>query len=441
MHPKEGWRDGRPPIPGVSRPSDAQASARRQVSRRGFLQRGAGAGAAIIGAGGLGSLLEACSGALATGPVGKPLPLPRPNNPVTWPRYADNKPIKSGLLPERNATLKIYNWVAYVNPQTLKNFGKKYNCQVEVTTFNTMTQALATLSSGKVNFDVFMGVTADVVGKVVAEKLVQPLNHSYLPNVVNQTWREYQNPFYDRHWQYTVPYTIYTTGISWRKDYIHDSPASWPNGYAFPWQGKYAGKVAILDDYRESPSLALMKSGIYDLNTTSRTQLATAEHALQDLVKLTDVHIDNNDYSEIPSGQMWIHHAWSGDMAAAGEYMPKGVPVDVVGYWFPADGKGPVANDTNTVLAGAQNPVLAHLFLNYLEDLDNALVNISYNGYMQPVYGVTEDRLTHDGILPKALTSTVVHEENLKTGLWELQLPVEADLAWQQIWQTVSLGI
>ena len=153
------------------------------------------------------------------------------------------------------------------------------------------------------------------------------------------------------------------------------------------------------------------------------------------------MHIDNNDYTEIPSGQMWIHHAWSGDMAAAASYMPKGVPVDVVGYWFPADGKGPIANDTNTILRGAQNPVLAHLFLNYLQDLDNALTNISYNGYMQPVYGVTEDRLVHDGILPKSLTSTVVHEENLKHGLWELQLPVESDLAWQQVWQNVSLGI
>ena len=50
-------------------------------------------------------------------------------------------------------------------------------------------------------------------------------------------------------------------------------------------------------------------------------------------------------------------------MAAAASYMPKGMPVDVVGYWFPRDGKGPVANDTNTVLRSATNPVLAHLFL------------------------------------------------------------------------------
>jgi spermidine/putrescine transport system substrate-binding protein len=433
MHPKEGWRDGRPPIPGVSRPVPA-------VSRRAFLRRaGAGAGA-LIGAGGLGSALSACSGALLADTGQKALPLPRPDNPVRWPVYADNKAIKNGLLPERNATLKIYNWVAYVNPKVLKDFGKKYNCQVEVTTFNTMTEALAKLSSGQVNFDVFMGVTNDVIGKCVAQKLLQPLNHSYIPNI-RQTWREYTNPFYDGGWQYTVPYTIYTTGISWRKDKIADDPGSWPNGYAFPWQGKYAGKVAILDDYRESPSLALMKHGIYNLNTTDPAQITLARESLLDLAKLTNVHIDNNDYTNVPSGQIWIHHSWSGDMAASWQYLPKGVPADVIGYWFPADGKGPTANDTNTVLNGAQNPVLAHLFLNYLLDLPNSLTNISWNGYMQPVYGVTPARLIHEGILPKALESTVVLEKNFTHGLWELQLPIQSDLAWQQAWQVVSLGI
>ncbi|MGI9006595.1 MAG: extracellular solute-binding protein [Streptosporangiaceae bacterium] len=434
MHPKEGWRDGRPPIPGVSRPV---------VSRRGFLRRGAGASAGLaLGATGLGAALSAGSGELLADAGRKALPLPRPEHPVRWPIYADNRPIKSGLTPERNATLKVYNWVAYINSKCLKEFGKKYNCTVEVTTFNTMTEALAKLSSGRsnTNFDVFMGVTNDVIGKCVAQKLIQPLNHSYIPNI-RQVWREYTNPFYDQGWQYTVPYTIYSTGISWRKDHIHDDPASWPNGYAFPWQSKYAGKVAILDDYRESPSLALMKNGIYDLNTTDRGQIALARDSLLELAKLTNVHIDNNDYTNVPSGQIWIHHSWSGDMAASWQYLPKGVPADVIGYWFPSDGKGPVANDTNTVLRGAQNPVLAHLFLNYLQDLPNALTNISYNGYMQPVYGVTPTRLVHEGILPETLTSTVVLEENVRHGLWELQLPIKADLAWQQAWQVVSLGI
>src|SRR5579862_9793253 len=390
MHPREGWTEDRRP---------------ELISRRGFLRQGTAAGLLL---GGGGSLLAACSSG-SSGSSGKPgttastgtgnltsggIPLPRPNNPVTWPLYKDNPAIANGLAPETNATLRLYNWVAYINPDCLKAFGKKYNCKVEVTTFENMDDALAKLRSGQnLGFDVFFP-TVDVMDQMVYRKIIQPLNHSYLPNI-SQAWTDFTNPFYDGKWQYTVPYTIYTTGIAWRKDHVHENPYAMANPWAMPWQAKYKGKVAILDDARESISLGLMKNGIFNLNTTDPAQITAAGQQLQDLAHMTNVHIDNNDYTEIPSGQIWIHHAWSGDIAAAASYMPKGVPVDVVGYWFPAEGRGPTANDTNTILRGAQNPVLAHLFLDYLQDLDNALTNISYNGYMQPVYGVTEDRLVH----------------------------------------------
>ena len=122
---------------------------------------------------------------------------------------------------------------------------------------------------------------------------------------------------------------------------MHENPYAMTNGYAMPWQPKYKGKVAILDDYREGISLGLMKNGIYNLNTTSKAQIDLSRQTLQELRSLVNVQIDNNDYTEIPDGQIWIHHAWSGDMAAAPYYMPKGMPVEVVGYWFPTDGRGP----------------------------------------------------------------------------------------------------
>ncbi len=109
-------------------------------------------------------------------------------------------------------------------------------------------------------------------------------------------------------------------------------------------------------------------------------------------------------------------------MAAAANYMPKGTPVDVVGYWFPARTAGPVANDTMTVLSGAQNPVLAHLFLNYLHDLPNVLENISFNGYMQPINGVTAQVLVAEGILPQPDLDRGPGVE-LQTGTWQLELP------------------
>ncbi|HXP22208.1 MAG TPA: spermidine/putrescine ABC transporter substrate-binding protein [Streptosporangiaceae bacterium] len=420
MHPREGWQGD-----GIRRRGD--------LSRRQALQR---AGTAALLAAGGGSLLNACAPYLTgTGT----LPLPRRSSPVRWPLFKDNQAIASGLAPEQGATLQIYNWVAYVNQACLNHFAKKYNCKVTLTTFNTMDEALAKLRSG-LSFDVFMGVTVDVLGQLIETKLIQPLNHSYIPNIT-QTWPDFTDPFYDLGWQYTVPYTIYTTGIAWRKDYVHENPATMTNPWAMPWQAKYKGKVAILDDYRESISLGLMKNGVFNLNTSDYRQIAAARRQIQDLVSLVNVHIDNNDYTEVPTGQTWIHHAWSGDMAASYQYMPKGVPVDVVGYWFPADGSGPVGNDTNTVLRSARNPVLAHLFLNYLNDLPNVLENISYNGYMQPLNEVTPQRLVKEKLLPPSLISTAVLPAYFKRGLGELQLPVDADALWQQAWLEASSGI
>jgi len=419
MHPREGWQaDGTRRPPGLS--------------RRSFLRSTAAAG---LLAGGAGSLLSGC-GSFLTG--GTSVPLPRPSHPVTW-LTSDNAMIASGLQPEAGATLQIYNWVAYLNQACVNSFAKKYKCKVEVTTFNTMDEALSKLRSG-LSFDVFMGVTVDVLGQLIESKLIQPLNHSYIPNI-HQAWPDFQNPFYDQRWQYTVPYTIYTTGISWRKDLVHENPYTMKNPWAMPWQAKYKGKVAILDDYREGISLGLMKNGIFNLNTVSQSQIDESRRSLQELSSLVGVHIDNNDFTEIPDGQTWIHHAWSGDMAAAPSYMPKGTPVEVVGYWFPADGRGPVANDTNTVLRSATNPVLAHLFLNYMNDLDIGLENISYNGYMQPLNGVTPQRLVKEKILPPSLMSTVVLPSYFRRGLGELQLPVDADALWQQAWLVASNGI
>ncbi len=360
------------------------------------------------------------------------IPLPRPGNPVTWKIFTDNQSIKSGLAPEQNATLRLYNWVAYINPQCLKDFGKKYNCKVEVTTFENMDDAMAKLRTGQLNFDVFFP-TIDVMGELVEGKMIQPINHSYIPNIT-QTWSDFQDPFYDGKWKYTVPYTIYTTGIAWRKDHVPENPYAMANPWAMPWQSKYAGKVAILDDARESISLGLMKNGIYDLNTTNSAQIAAAGQQLQNLAHMTNVHIDNNDYTEIPSGQIWIHHAWSGDIATAQYYLPKGTPVEAVGYWFPPDGKGPVGNDLITVLKNAPNPVLAHLFQNYMLDLPNVLTNISFNGYMQPLTEVTPQRLVKEKLLPPTLMSTAVLPSFFRRGVMELQLPVAANAQWEQAW-------
>ncbi len=447
-HPRENWlKRGQPRrrsanalgLPAGNTPTNRRTNALRTgsfadsgMSRRDFMRMAAG-GAALAGAGGL------LAGCQRPGDADVTIPLPRKNNPVRWPIFDDNEPIKSGL-PYEKGTLQIYNWVAYINEACLDGFAKKYGVPTpQVTTFNTMSEAISKLQSGELDFDVFFP-TIDVLGPLVEGKLLRPLNHSYVPNI-RQAWSDFLNPFYDLGWQYTVPYTIYTTGMAWRKDLVHEDPYTMANAWAMPWNEKYRGKVAILDDYREGICLGLLKEGIYDLNTTDVSQIKRSYDQLQELNSLVDVLIDNNDYTEIPSGQTWIHHAWSGDMAAAWEYLPTHVSADVIGYWFPPDGKGPVANDLICALTTGHNPVLSHLFINYMLDLPNVLTNISFNGYMQPIEGVTAERLVDLKYLPEALTSTVVLPENFRTGFEELQLPNAANDAWELAWMQFGGGL
>jgi spermidine/putrescine transport system substrate-binding protein len=418
MHPREGWLEG-----GIRRTLKPDESA---ISRRQLLAAGAGLA--------LGGMMAGCSSTNpAAGSSGPPLP--RQNSPVKWPVYSDNKPIASDLVPETGATLQLYNWVAYLNEAVIKNFCKKYNCNYSVTTFNTIEEALAKLASGQLKFDVFFP-TVSVLGQLVAAKMIRPLNHTYIPNMAN-AWPDYRNPFYDQAWQYTTPYSIYTTGMAWRKDKVNLSP-SWN----MPWQGApYKGKVAVLDDYRETISLALLRAGNLNLNTTSTAQIQAAGNALRELSALTNVRIDNNDYTDVPTGKTWIHYAWSGDMASANQYLPKGTSVDTLGYWFPADRKGPVANDLMVNLTSGANPVLAHKFIDYMLDVSNALENYSYVGYMQPLTEVTPAKLTSEKLLPPQLTSTVVLPDFFRHGLFQLELPAAANAVWESTWQTFSKGL
>jgi spermidine/putrescine transport system substrate-binding protein len=409
--------------PGVRRRIDPEE---RAITRRELI--GAGAGLAAAG------LLAGCGSSNPTAASNGPK-LPSPTSPVKWPIYSDNKPIASGMAPEQGATLQIYNWVAYINEAVIKSFCKKHNCSYQLTTFNTIEEAVAKLQTGQLKFDIFFPTVA-VLGQLVEAKLVRPLNHSYIPNIAN-TWPDYRNPFYDQGWQYTTPYSIYTTGMAWRKDKVNLTP-----GWSMPWHASaYKGKVALLDDYRESIALGLLHSGNTNINTTNTSQIQASGKALQQLTSLDSIRIDNNDYTDVPTGKTWVHHAWSGDIASSYQYLPKGQSPSTIGYWFPPNRKGPVNNDLIVSLTGGSNPVLSHMFINYMLDVNNALENYSYVGYMQPLTAVTPARLTAEKLLPPALTSTVVLPDYFRHGLFELELPGSANAVWESTWNTFSKGL
>jgi spermidine/putrescine transport system substrate-binding protein len=414
------------------------------LDRREFLQRSAGAAFLLSGGG---SLLAACSseGGDAGGPGGTgtstaPFELARRDNPVTLPLFDDNPAIASGMEPE-GGPLKIYNWIDYLDKATLKKFGKEFGVKVQLTIFNTMDEAVAKLRSGGVDFDVFFP-TVDRLGKLVAGKLLQPINLSYIPNLEANIWPQLQSPFYDVGSRYTVPYVIYTTGIGYRTDKVKPPPDEFSNPYDIYFESKYRGKTYLLDDYREAMCQLLLRNGVTDVNTGDQAAL---EQVRQDLLAMTDaVNVKTSvlDYQYVPEGRAWVHEAWSGDFVSAQYYLAKGVDTSDLGYWFPSDGKGLVGSDTIAIPRAAKNPVLAHHFLNFMLDNDNAYANFyNFVGYQPPLNSLNPDLLVSDEVIPAHLASTVVRPEDFDEGYTLLELAPDVDARWQTIWAEFKAGV
>ncbi|MGB3481942.1 MAG: spermidine/putrescine ABC transporter substrate-binding protein [Mycobacterium sp.] len=403
------------------------------LNRRQFLAR---AGLLALTAPTLGSLLAACGG---SGPSSSPpsLTLARPDSPVLWDIPEDNRPIDDGLAPEQGATLKIYNYADYLSPQAVKSFEDRYRVKVEISTFNDGDEALTKLRSG-VDFDIYNANYTEI-SRLVNGGLLRPLNHSYIPNISN-VWPSFTNPWYDQQWRYTVPYTIYTTGMGWRSDQVPADIGTLPNPYAALWDPVYRGKTAILDDWHSAMALVLLKEGITDVNTSSATDLKMVGEQLSALVAATSPKVTITMYSDLPAGQIGLAQMWSGDIINAQYYLPEGVGTDILRYWFPSDGLGLVDNDMLVTLRGGKNPVLAHLFLNHMLDPAVAKENFSAIGYQPPQNSITADTLVAEEFIPENLRTAIVRPEYFDTGYRLLELDPANDAAWRNVWNAFNAG-
>ena len=81
------------------------------------------------------------------------------------------------------------------------------------------------------------------------------------------------------------------------------------------------------------------------------------------------------------------------------------------------------------------------MFIDYMLDVNNALENYSYVGYMQPLTEVTPHKLTSEQLLPPQLASTVVLPDYFRNGLFQLELPPAADAVWESTWNSFSKGL
>ena len=403
-------------------------------TRRQFLTR-----AAILAASAptLGAFLAACS---KSGPSsGQPtLTLASPDSPVKWDIADDNKAIADGLAPEKGATLQLYTYADYTSPDAVKAFEDKYGVKVEISTFNDTDEAITKIRGGSVNYDIYFP-SYDQISRLVTGKLIQPLNHSYITNISN-VWPIFTNPWYDQDWRYSVPYTIYTTGIGWRNDQVKTDVPTMQNPYDVLWDPQYKGKTAVIDDWHTAMSMVLLQQGITDVNTSSADDLKKVGEQLTALVAATSPKVTITMYNDLPAGQLGVSQMWSGDIINAQSYLPEGTSTDILQYWFPPDGKGLVDNDLMVVLKSGKNPVLSHLFINHMLTPEVAMQNFEAIGYQPPQNSITADSLVAEEFIPENLRTAIVKPEYFDAGYRLLELDAANQDAWQKVWQAFNAG-
>jgi spermidine/putrescine transport system substrate-binding protein len=420
---------------------DARTGGGRPLDRRAFLRRAAAAGIALPS---LSAILAACGSddgtTPGTGPTGGGggIQLARPDNPVTLPLTDDNPAIADGLSPEEGP-LRIFGYNDYIYTKVRKAFGEKYGVKIEYTVFDTPDEMVAKVRSGGDNYDLIVSVTLENVGKLAYGGLIQPLNHTYLPNF-SSIWSGLQDPYYDLGSQYTVPYTVYTTGIITQNDKVTDDVGAMANPYDILWDPKWAGQTHLLNGSRDVLATVLMRMG-EDVNTEDEAILDQAEQMLLDGVEAMNWKFDHVDYNEL--GDFSIHESWSGQVVYYQFYLPEGLTIDKFSYFWPpatSESDGILTNDMFAIPKGAASPVLAHAMIDFLLEEENALLNYGYEGYQPPITSITNEKLLADEYVPENLANVLLTESDLDLGVQQLELPAATTQRYQQISEQVTGG-
>jgi spermidine/putrescine-binding protein len=344
------------------RPAPARRLLEERLSRRRLLARMAALGAAGAAA----PLLAACAGGATASPSAAPRSTPPPGTPGPETPGPSVEPTPT---PTPEAELNVYNWDYYIGEDTVSRFQDKYGIKVTYDIFPDYETMTARISTGNSGFDVTFPTGLDVPG-FLARGLVQPLDLSLIPNKAN-LGADWQDPAYDPGNAHSMPYMWWTTGFAYDTDKIKEDLTSW----AALWDERWKKKMAMLDDYRETFAVALMRLG-YSVNTTSDAELDEALALLKKQNPLLRKYT-SDDVGDLKAGNVWMSHAWSGSAYAASQDRPS------LKYVIPTEG-GVRGSDTMAVLANAPHPIAAHLFINHMLDAEVSAANTNYIGYMGP---------------------------------------------------------
>ena len=256
-------------------------------------------------------------------------------------------------------------------------------------------------------------------------KLLQKINHAWIPNFDAYIMDQYKNMDFDPGNHFQIIDSIFLTTYTYNSKFIDPKDpliGSWK--MLFEGAPKYKGKFTMIDNQFEAIGTALKYLG-YSWTSDNKDELMKARDVLLKQ-KPYIMAYDSWPRRLLVEEEAWMSHLWVGDGWLLSQDVPtmRGV--------LPKEGTY-MAGNTDFIPIGAKHPAAAHLFINYLFRTDVNAMLVGYIGYPPahkhvmelmsdkmkawPGFVLDEDYLKKcDGFNPRAITG---QGQELRSKIWE----------------------
>jgi len=283
--------------------------------------------------------------------------------------------------------LKLYLPGEYLGENVISDFEKQYGVRVIVENFDSNEMMYTKLMAGD-RYDVI--IPSDyMIERLMNEDFLQPLDKSMIPNMENMS-DAVLGMSYDPDNTYSIPYFWGSVGLVYNHENVDPSVVE-EQGWEVLRNTDYAGHIYIYDSERDSFMMAFKALG-YSMNTEDPNEINNAyEWLLQMNNTMSPVYVTDEVIDGMMNGYKDIAVVYSGDAAVVLDEN------EDMSFYMPSQGTN-IWCDAMVIPQNAENPKLAHEFINYMLTYEAAFDNTETVGYTSPNAEVFEEMTSSEDL-------------------------------------------
>ena len=283
--------------------------------------------------------------------------------------------------------LKLYLPGEYLGENVISDFEKQYGVRVIVENFDSNEMMYTKLMAGD-RYDVI--IPSDyMIERLMNENFLQPLDKSMIPNMENMS-DAVLGMSYDPDNTYSIPYFWGSVGLVYNHENV-DPAVIESEGWEVLRNTDYAGHIYIYDSERDSFMMAFKALG-YSMNTEDPNEINDAyEWLLQMNNTMSPVYVTDEVIDGMMNGYKDIAVVYSGDAAVVLDEN------EDMSFYMPSQGTN-IWCDAMVIPQNAENPKLAHEFINYMLTYEAAFDNTETVGYTSPNAEVFEEMTSSEDL-------------------------------------------